>query len=93
MHQVSTPNPLYYRFINKTGCGVTAESFSAKAMATALRKLLDQPEETRLMGKRGYKVALRDFRWESARDELLGLYNDLEAGNFLPRKLHGEEYR
>ncbi len=90
---VSTPNPLYYRFISKVGCGSTARNFSAKAMAESLRKLLDNPEETRLMGKRGYEVAMRDFRWESAREELLGLYNDLEEGNLLPHDLHNEEYR
>jgi len=75
---VSTPAPLYRRYIEAKECGRVADAFSSQAMADALRDLLDHPSETRTMGKRGYEAALNDFSSEGAIRNLKAAYADLD---------------
>ncbi len=74
---LSTPSPLYKRYIQKVGCGVSARGFSASAMAKAMRWMLTHPEETRKMGKRGYTNAVHDFDDKQAVRNLLDFYREI----------------
>lgn len=73
---VSTPVPLYRRYIDANYCGRVADRFSGKSLADALRELLDNPKETRKMGMNGYKAVLRDF---NSRDAIQNLHAAYEA--------------
>ncbi len=75
---VSTPTPLYKLHIERLNCGLPAKYFSSKAMADALRWMLENPLETREMGKRGLKAAQEEFSWEKAGKKLLEAYENID---------------
>ena len=74
---VSTPAPLYKRYIDANKCGQTANQFSSSAMANALRTMLDNPDQTREMGRNGYRAVLRDFHPAQALKNLHAAYTSL----------------
>ncbi len=74
---ISTPSPLYKRYIDQVRCGVTTPGFSAEAMAKAMRWILRHPEEARRMGQRGYAGAVRDFDDTVSKQRLLAFYKQL----------------
>ncbi|MBZ0264362.1 glycosyltransferase [bacterium] len=76
---VSTPAPLYKRFINRFGCGISIASFSSNALAKALAYMITHPEETRVMGKKGYEIAKSEFGWKKAKAEMLALYKEVDT--------------
>ncbi|MDP8207720.1 MAG: glycosyltransferase family 4 protein [Candidatus Electryonea clarkiae] len=76
---VSTPSPLYIDNIKKIGCGLVAASFGHESVADSLRKLIENPDESRKMGIRGYKIAKQEYNWAKARKELLSFYDELDT--------------
>ncbi|MFH0883064.1 MAG: glycosyltransferase family 4 protein [bacterium] len=75
---VSTPAPLYRRFIEETGCGAVSAGFDGDSYAAALRSLLKNSRSTREMGRRGYDKAAETYNLEQGRKALLALYGDLD---------------
>lgn len=75
---VSTPAPLYRRFIEDTRCGAVSAGFEGESYAEALRSLLANPAETREMGLRGYEKASNTYSLEHGKKALLALYEDLD---------------
>jgi len=75
---VSTPAPLYRRFIEETGCGAVSSGFDGDSYAEALRPLIRNYQSTRKMGQRGYEKAATTYSLEHGRKALLALYADLD---------------
>jgi glycosyltransferase involved in cell wall biosynthesis len=53
----------------REGLGVVVDDGDPTEMAVALRKMLDDPEETAAMGRRARKVAERDFAIDAIADQ------------------------
>jgi glycosyltransferase involved in cell wall biosynthesis len=76
---VTTPNPLYKRFIEANKIGTVARDYTPEAYADAIRCLLEQPESTRSMGKRAYGLGRKYFSWERSSEDLLRFYSTLSG--------------
>ncbi|GAA0338043.1 glycosyltransferase [Actinoallomurus spadix] len=60
---VSTPNPIAARIVEEAGCGLVVPYEDPAATAAAVRRLRDDAELRREMGKRGHEAARARFHW------------------------------
>ncbi len=74
---ISTPAPLYKRFIEAERCGLVMTDFSPQSLERRLRWMIEHPTPTREMGWRGYQIAQREFHPNQAKEQLLLLYKSL----------------
>jgi len=75
---VSTPAPLYRRFIESADCGAVAAGFDGPSYAEALRSLLKNSQAARQKGANGYEKAADTYSLKHGRKALLALYADLD---------------
>ena len=75
---VSTPGPLYRKFIEEIECGAVSAGFDGASFAEALHSLLRNSKATRAMGKRGHEKAASTYSLEHGRKALIALYSDLD---------------
>ena len=66
--------------VRETGCGILVDPTDPRAVAAAIREILEAPEEVR----RGYRerslaAAHATYNWESQADRLFGRYTELTA--------------
>jgi glycosyltransferase involved in cell wall biosynthesis len=71
--------PAWRRIVEETGCGVLVNPLDPENIATAIRRLLENPAEAEEMGKRGREASMRRFNWASEKSKLLQLYDRLAA--------------
>ena len=69
--------PLFREIVERTGAGLTVDPMDPKAIASAVRWLLENPDEAEKMGKRGREVVLKKYNWEREAQRLIGLYQRL----------------
>ena len=71
--------PLWRALIEAEGAGLCADPLSPPAIAAVLRRILDDPEEARAMGRRGREAVLARYRWDIEEAKLRALYEELTA--------------
>jgi glycosyltransferase involved in cell wall biosynthesis len=71
--------PLYRGIVDEAGCGLCVEPGDVKALAAAIRRLIDNPAEARAMGERGRRTVLERYNWATEERKLLGFYEQLLA--------------
>lgn len=67
---ISTRNPKFEVDIEKEGAGLWAEYKDAESWRSAVRRLQENPDEARLMGRRGRLLAEQTYNLESYTKEL-----------------------
>lgn len=63
-----------------TGCGLTVDPTDPRAIADAIDRLFNDPEQAAEMGRRGAEAVDTHFSWEHEAEKLLALYARLIAG-------------
>ena len=71
--------PWWRGTIDKYRCGVTANPEDPSDIARAIRWLMEHPEETLEMGRRGREAVLSQLNWETEFEKLMGLYEEASA--------------
>lgn len=69
--------PDWRRFMDEHRCGLAVDPDDPRAVAAALRRLCDDPEEARAMGLRGRRAVRERFNWDREAGRLLDLYREL----------------
>jgi glycosyltransferase involved in cell wall biosynthesis len=64
--------------VEQAGCGVFAQPGDPKALADAIRRLADDPEQTRLMGLRGRKFVEENFDRGKLADMLVEIIEKMD---------------
>jgi len=71
--------PLYRKVVESEGCGLCVNPTDPDAIAAAIRRLAEHPDEARAMGQRGRDAVIRTYNWAREGEKLLALYHRLEA--------------
>ncbi len=79
MPVVASNFPLYRGVVDVAGCGISVDPRSARAVADAIARLLDDPQESQAMADRGRAAVIDRYSWEAASRSLLGLYEQILA--------------
>lgn len=74
---IASDFPLWREIIEDAACGVLVDPSDSRAVADALKRLIQNPEESASMGRRGASYVRKRFTWESQRINLINLYRDL----------------
>lgn len=63
--------------VDRWHCGICVDPEDVDEIATAIRYLLDHPEEARQMGENGRRAVKEEFNWGIEEKKLLALYDDI----------------
>lgn len=74
---IASDFPLWRQIIDGAGCGLLVDPIDTKSIATAMRWILEHPEEAETMGKRGRQAVMREYNWELESTKLLQAYQEL----------------
>jgi len=69
--------PLWREIVQDHRCGLLVNPSDIQAIASAVKYLLDNPEEAEEMGKRGRELVVKRYRWKKEEEKLLSLYSNL----------------
>ena len=64
-------------FVERWHCGICVDSENVEEIASAIRYLLDHPEEARQMGENGRQAVREEFNWGVEEKKLLALYEEI----------------
>jgi hypothetical protein len=80
---IASDFPLWRRIIEGVGCGLLVNPSKPKAIAEAMRWILDHPGEGEAMGRRGRQAVERTYNWDTEAKKLIAFYGKLlgEKGN------------
>ncbi len=76
---IASDFPLWKEIIEGNGCGICVDPFDAGAIADAIRRMVDNPDEARRMGKNGRKAVEEKYNWEIEGKKLLSIYEGLRG--------------
>ena len=68
---------LWKEFVDRYHCGICVDPTNVDEIASAIRYLLDNPEEARQMGENGRRAVKEEFNWGVEEKKLLALYEDI----------------
>lgn len=68
---------LWREFVERWNCGICVDPEDPDAIAAAVRRLLDHPEEARRMGENGRRAVEEEFNWGVEEKKLLALYEEI----------------
>lgn len=71
--------PLWREIVEGHQCGICVDPDDPRAIAEAMRFLLDHPDKAAEMGANGRKAVEKVYNWEQEESKLLALYRRLEA--------------
>lgn len=74
---IASDFPLWKDIIEKHECGICVDPLDPKAIGNAINLLMNQPEVAEEMGQRGRLAALSIYNWNSEKNKLFDLYDDL----------------
>lgn len=71
---IASDFPLWRSIIDESQCGILVDPLDPKSIAHAMRRIIDHPEESEAMGRRGREAILKKFNWKSEFSKLRDLY-------------------
>ena len=74
---IASDFPLWQRIVAEHDCGITVDPFDTDAVAKALNRLLENPEEAARIGENGRQAILRTYNWDVELGKLLSCYERL----------------
>jgi len=74
---ICTNFALWKEFVDRYHCGICLDPSNADEIASAIRYLLDNPEEARQMGENGRRAVKEEYNWGVEEKKLLALYGDI----------------
>ena len=69
--------PILKQIIEDAGCGLLVDPMDPKALAEAMRWIIDNPREAEAMGTRGRQAVLDLYNWDIEAVKLINLYNKI----------------
>lgn len=74
---VMSYSPYNAAMIQKYGFGICVDPENVEEIASAIRYLVEHPEEARRMGENGRRAVKERFNWDVEEKKLLALYQDI----------------
>ena len=74
---ISSNFPLWENLIEENKCGICVDPMESKEIERAIKYILDNPEEAKLMGENGKKIVQEKYNWSIEEDKLLKFYSSL----------------
>jgi glycosyltransferase involved in cell wall biosynthesis len=74
---VASKFPLWEKLIQENNCGICVNLLNPKAIANAIKYLINNPNVAKKMGENGRKAIEKRFNWKSEEKKLFKLYEDL----------------
>ncbi|MBN1362669.1 MAG: glycosyltransferase family 4 protein [Sedimentisphaerales bacterium] len=71
---IASDFPLYREVVAPSQCGLLVDPTRPQAVAAAMERLIEHPQEARAMGANGRRVVLERYNWESQSEKLLEIY-------------------
>ena len=68
---------LWKAFVERYNCGICVNPKNVDEIASAIRYLLDNPDEARRMGENGRQAVKEEFNWEIEEKKLFKLYENI----------------
>lgn len=70
---------LWRDFVEHWQCGICVDPENVDEISSAIKYLLDNPDEAKRMGENGRRAVEKEFNWQSEEKKLLELYDDLSS--------------
>lgn len=67
--------PLWKNIIEKNNCGLCVNPLNPAEITNAIKHLLNNPEEAKIMGENGKRLVQEKYNWGNEEVKLLNLYN------------------
>ncbi len=74
---IASDFPLWRQIVAGAGCGLLVDPLDPRAIASALRWVLEHPMEAAAMGRKGQDAVHKIYNWEREATQLVGLYKKL----------------
>ena len=74
---IASDFPLWRKIVEESHCGVLVDPLDPGAIAKAICKLLDNPEEASRMGENGRAACREIYDWKHAAEQLLACYSTI----------------
>ena len=74
---IASDFPLWQEIVEKHKCGICVDPFSPRAIAIAVKKLLEEDAIAKEMGINGRKLVETKYNWETEEKKLISLYEKL----------------
>lgn len=68
---------LWKEFVDRYRCGICVDPENVEEIASAIRYLLDHPNEARKMGENGRRAVTEEFNWGKEEKKLLAMYDEI----------------
>ena len=69
--------PLWRKIINQ-GCGISVDPKNPFQIASAIKQILENPSESKIMSKNGIKLILKKYNWNAEEIKLIKSYKSLK---------------
>lgn len=74
---VASDFPLWKEIIENAQCGICVNPQDSDAVKEACERLIFNPDEAEIMGKKGRAVVEKKYNWKMEENSLLNLYREL----------------
>jgi glycosyltransferase involved in cell wall biosynthesis len=78
---ITSDFPLWREIVMGNECGICVDPLDPKAIAGAMKYIIDHPEEAERMGKNGQKAVLEKYNWSIEKEKLLKMYQRILEKN------------
>ncbi|NIA22337.1 MAG: glycosyltransferase [Anaerolineaceae bacterium] len=74
---VASDFPVWRQFVESADCAILVDPLDPEAIAGAVRRLLENPDQAEAMGRRGREAIVQSYNWELEAEKLRECYRQL----------------